>query len=109
VGCHSGSLLSAGLDLSNASLTTNAKSLKDKMNVGTMGVTMLGDPNGCPPGTFKLVDSANPTNSLLYMKLRPFGDVDTHPCGNPMPVIGSFSSDDKTCVLRWIESVAALP
>ncbi len=104
VGCHSGTPLSAGLDLSMTSVTTNAKSFKDKMNVGT-------DPmgGGCMPNTFKLVDSANPMNSLIYTKVEAPGDMPTHPCGGKMPVIGTFTSADKACILSWVMSVASLP
>jgi hypothetical protein len=108
-GCHSGSPLSAGLDLSNDSMTTNAKSFKDKMNVGTMGVTMAGDPTGCPPSMYKLVDSSNAMNSLLLQKAVAAGDSTTPPCGGKMPVIGTFSASDKMCLTSWVNSVIALP
>jgi hypothetical protein len=104
-GCHGGMPpLSAGLDLSATAVTTNAKSFKDKLNTGT-------DPmgGGCMPGTFKLVDSANPMNSLIYTKVEAPGDMATHPCGSKMPVIGTFTSADKMCILNWVMSVASLP
>ena len=108
VGCHIGPPLSAELDLSVASVTTRAKLLLDKPNAGTMGVQTLGDANGCPPGSFKLIDSANPTSSLIYAKLRAQGETPTNPCGGWMPVIGAFTADNKACVLKWIQSVIAL-
>jgi hypothetical protein len=115
-GCHTGdpshpgdpNFLSAGLDLSATSVTTNAKLFLDKPNVGTPGVTMLGDPTGCPPGAFKLIDSANPSNSLLFLKPTAPGQMPTAPCGGKMPVIGTFTSAYKDCLTSWISSVIAL-
>jgi hypothetical protein len=110
-GCHTPDRvagLSAGLDLSVASVTTNAKSFLNRPNVGTMGVTTFGDPTGCPPGSFKLIDSENPMNSLLYTKTEAPGSPPSHPCGGKMPVIGTFTPDHKACILRWIQSVVAL-
>jgi len=108
-GCHTGTPLSANLDLGVASVTTNAKTLfLDKPNPGTMGVTMPGDPTGCPAGMYKLIDSANAMNSLLYTKTEVLGDMPTHPCGSKMPVIGTFTANDKACILKWIQSVIAL-
>jgi hypothetical protein len=100
--------LSGGLDLSATSVTTNAKTFLDKPNVGTAGVTMPMDPTGCQPGAYKLIDSANATNSLIYTKTEVLGQMPTHPCGMPMPVIGTFTADNKACILKWIESVIAL-
>ncbi len=108
-GCHTGSPLSAGLDLSRASVTTNAKAFLDKPNGGTPGVIQEGDPTGCAPGMYKLIDSSNPLHSLIYLKLQAPGELVTPPCGGKMPVIGSFRPEDKACILRWIDSVIALP
>jgi hypothetical protein len=107
-GCHTGTPLSAGLDLSAASVTTNAKSFLDKANVGTMGVTMPGDPLGCEPGKYKLVDSANVMNSLLLTKSAASGETPMPPCGSKMPVIGTFTANDKACLASWVNSVIAL-
>jgi hypothetical protein len=116
VGCHTGdpshpgdpNFLSAGLDLSAASVTTNAKLFLDKPNVGTMGVTTLGDATGCPPGAFKLIDSTQPSNSLLFLKPTASGQMPTAPCGSKMPVIGTFTEANKACLTSWISSVIAL-
>jgi hypothetical protein len=107
-GCHTGSPVSAGLDLSDASVTTNAKSFLDKMNVGTMGVTMPGDATGCQPGAYKLIDSSNAMNSLLLTKAVASGETITPPCGSKMPVIGTFTTEHKACLTSWINSVIML-
>ena len=105
--CH-GQNPAVGLVLDNDALTKNYKDLfVDKPNKGTDGITMEGDPNGCVPGMYKLIDSANPTNSLLYRKAFAPGDTGNAICGAKMPIIGSFSSDDKACMLKWINSVIA--
>jgi hypothetical protein len=107
-GCHGGTPLSADLDLSVASVTTNAKSFLDKANTGTPGVTMPGDPTGCPPGMYKLIDKSDAMSSLIYTKATPSGETPTAPCGQKMPVIGTFTAADKMCILAWINSVIAL-
>jgi len=63
------------------------------------------DNAGCMAGQFKLIDSADATNSLIYMKLP--GTDAPPPCGLRMPVIGNFAAKDRTCILSWIESVIA--
>jgi hypothetical protein len=63
--------------------------------------------NGCMPGAGKLIDSSNPTNSLIYAKLVASGDSNVPPCGVKMPEIGSISASDKACILSWINSVIA--
>jgi hypothetical protein len=98
-GCHSPPL-SANLDLTAASVTTNAKSFLDKANAGS--------DMACMPGMGKLIDSANAMNSLLYTKLQATGETITPPCGSKMPVIGNFSMADKACILSWINSVIML-
>jgi hypothetical protein len=109
VGCHSGATLSAGLDLSAASVTTGAKALLDKANVGISTVTMPGDPNGCPPNMYKIIDKSNVMNSLLYTKATAAGETPMPPCGGKMPVIGTFTAADKMCLLNWMNSVINLP
>ena|SRR5690349_18172822 len=103
--CHGGTMVSAGLNLDNENLTTNAKAKY-------LDVTNVGDPTGqappCAPGMFKLIDSANAMNSLLYTKTEVIGQMPTHPCGGMMPVIGTFTTADKMCILKWIESVIKL-
>jgi hypothetical protein len=112
IGCHLGDRgvpVSGGLDLSPTSVTTNAKALLDKPNIGTEGVTQTGNSVGCPPASYKLIDSRYPLDSLIYLKLRVFSEPTPPPCGAKMPLIGTFRTDDKACVLRWIDSVIALP
>jgi hypothetical protein len=96
-GCHGGTPISAGLNLETNVLTKDYRTLVDQPNHG--------DNSGCMAGQFKLIDSANAENSLLYTKLPGAGTPP--PCGLRMPVIGNFAAKDKTCILSWIESVIA--
>jgi hypothetical protein len=108
MGCHTGNPVSAGLTLDNNVLLYDYRRLLDRPNVGTDGVTQLGDPTGCPPGAFKLIDSAQPTQSLLWLK--PHAQEEsfvTTVCGGKMPVIGTFRQADKQCMQNWILSVVA--
>jgi hypothetical protein len=98
-GCHMPPV-SAGLDLSEASVTTNAKNFLDKANAGSE--------MACLPGMGKLIDPVNATNSLLYAKVQASGETIAPPCGAKMPVIGNFTMADKACILSWIKSVIAL-
>ena len=96
-GCHGGAQISAGLNLEPNVLTQDYATLVDKPNHG--------DNAGCMAGQFKLIDSADATNSLIYRKLP--GTDAAPPCGLRMPVIGNFAAKDRTCILSWIESVIA--
>jgi hypothetical protein len=102
--CHTGSPLSAGLDLSNDNLL-NAQ-------VSYLDVPSRGDPTGtppaCAPGTAKLIDSSDPLKSLIYAKLRAPGEPLTVPCGSKMPFVGQITADEKACILTWIQSVVAV-
>jgi hypothetical protein len=92
--CHGAVGTSAGLLLTPPVLTHDFKDLLvDKPNHG--------DPLGCPPGIALLIDTSDATKSLMYTKLT----QPPAPCGQPMPVIGTFTAEDKMCVLSWIESV----
>ncbi len=99
--CHGAKTPSADLMLTEEFLVgPSVKLLLDKPNVGKPGVTSTMDPSGCPPAFGKIIDSSNPEKSLVYTKTgRP------QACGAPMPVIGTFGTADRACVLRWIESV----
>src|SRR5439155_1206117 len=103
-GCHGGMAPSAGLNLDNDNLTKNFKT-------AYYNVDNKGDPTGTPPpctaGMAKLIDSANPMNSLLYTKLVATGDSNTPPCGFKMPYVGMISAQEKACILSWINSVIA--
>jgi len=106
--CHGGSMdsamLSAKLNLENVNLTMNAKAMYlDVPNVGDP----TGSPTPCAPGVAKLIDSADPKNSLIYRKIVPTGEASMPPCGSKMPFVGNITTDEKACILRWIESVIA--
>jgi hypothetical protein len=73
-----------------------------------MTVTMPKNPLGCPPNMYKLIDSSNAMNSLLFTKAYAAGEATMQPCGGKMPVIGTFTADNKACLLSWIKSVIAL-
>src|SRR5262249_432903 len=106
-GCHGGTdstQWSAKLNLDNANLTMNAKSKY-------LDVPNAGDPNGqgtpCTAGMAKLIDSTDPMKSLIYAKLVATGETGNVPCGFKMPFVGNISTDEKACILRWIQSVVA--
>jgi hypothetical protein len=106
-GCHGGSdpaLLSAKLNLDNDNLTKNFKTLY-------LDVPNAGDPSGlgtpCMPGMAKLIDSTDPMKSLLYTKHVATGETPMPPCGSKMPFVGNMTTDEKACILRWIQSVVA--
>src|SRR5206468_4263246 len=102
--CHAGSPLSAGLDLSNDNLTKNYKAKY-------LDVPSAGDPTGTPPacmaGMAKLIDSTDPMKSLIYTKLVATGETPMVPCGSKMPFVGNMTTDEKACILKWIQSVIA--
>jgi hypothetical protein len=82
----------AGLVLTETVLTQPGPLLVDKANMGVAG--------GCEPGMFKLIDSAEPEKSLIYMKLS------TPPCGSKMPVVPPYlTATEVACVLSWIKSI----
>jgi hypothetical protein len=91
VGCHGGSIQSAGLDLSPAVISA-PQSLVDKMNKGEPA-------GGCGASVGKIVDSQRPEQSLLYVKLT------TPSCGALMPPTGKLAPADTNCVLNWIKSI----
>jgi hypothetical protein len=89
-GCHGGSVVVAGLDLSAA--TINApQMLVDKSNKG--------DATGCMANVGKLIDSQRPEQSLIYIK------VTTPACGAKMPPSGSLAPAETSCILSWIKSI----
>jgi hypothetical protein len=86
-GCHTGEQPAQGLDLASPGVEERL-----------VGVTPTGA--GC---SGVLVDTANPTQSLLYLKL-----TDLPPCGVPMPFGGKrLGPRDLECVRSWIASLAA--
>jgi hypothetical protein len=60
---------------------------------------------GCPTEPELLVNSADPSRSLMLLKL-----TDTHACGDAMPVphaSQALSESDYSCVSRWVVSIIA--
>jgi hypothetical protein len=53
--------------------------------------------SGCPDHL--LIDKADPTQSMLYLK------VTGTTCGVKMPLGGSLTADEEACVLSWIEGL----
>jgi hypothetical protein len=45
--------------------------------------------------------AADGSDSLLIDKI-----TDPPPCGSPMPVTGSLSDDDRSCLTNWVSSLA---
>jgi hypothetical protein len=69
----------------------------DKPNKGMSGA--------CTAGVAKLIDKAQPEQSLLYTKLMP-----QPTCGTRMPTAsGALTAPEMACVLDWIKAVAAAP
>jgi hypothetical protein len=62
----------------------------------------------CTQGIAKLIDSTDPMKSLIYTKLLATGETPMVPCGSKMPFVGPLTTDEKACILRWIQSVVAL-
>jgi hypothetical protein len=89
-GCHKGSAASAGIDFSNL------PSVQAQVGQSPMAGVCAGTPG------IVVIDSTTPTNSLIYQALG------TPPCGLPMPYGGgALSSDQKACILSWLQSVPA--
>jgi hypothetical protein len=101
MGCHApimgSTTVSASLNLENSTIIDNFKTLVDKSNAGDPTAV-----NPCAPMMYKLIDSTDAMNSLIYTKLT------TVPCGTKMPQIGLFSDSDRACVLNWINSAIML-
>jgi len=89
-GCHGGSVVVAGLDLS-AAIIANPAPLVDKAN--------RGEPGACGAGFGRIIDSQRPDQSLLYTK------VTGMPCGVRMPVGTPLTATESACVLSWIRSI----
>jgi hypothetical protein len=89
-GCHGGTILSAGLDLSPA-IIAQPSVLVDKANVG--------EATGCKANTGKIIDRQRPEQSMLYQK------VSTPTCGARMPPSVAFAPSEIACVLNWIKSI----
>jgi len=102
--CHGAKGPAADLMLTQEFLTgPSVKLLIDKPNVGKPGVTSTTDVSGCPPAFAKIIDSSNPEKSLILTKL-----ASPQACGQRMPIIGTFATSDRDCVLSWLKSVIAV-
>ena len=103
-GCHSSAASAAMLNLENDNLTKNYKTMY-------YNVDSKGDPTGvapvCTAGMAKLIDGSNAMNSLIYTKLVATGDTNIQPCGSKMPFFGTLTTQEKACILSWINSVIA--
>ena len=90
-GCHSASSPAAHLDLATPGFAGRM-----------VDVTATNELAGgaCTPS--KLIDSANPGMSWLLAKIM--GTQGT--CGSLMPVIGTLSSDEKTCITTFVNAEA---
>jgi hypothetical protein len=82
-GCHGAPALSTGLDLTSEGL---ASRLKDKQASGACS-------------DYLLIDPATPERSALYLM------VTDDSCGIRMPLGGTLSAAEQTCVLQWIENL----
>lgn len=91
IACHQGPgpSIGAGIDLSSLA------SIRAQTNKSTTS-------GGCSTRSdVFVIDTATPTNSLLYQVLG------TPPCGISMPLSGNpLNADQKACVLNWIQSLS---
>ena len=81
--CHGAPATNTGLDLTSSSLAMRL--------AGRKGASSCTDK--------LLVDTGNPEQSLLYLK------VSGSSCGVRMPLGGSLSASEQSCVLTWIEGL----
>lgn len=110
-GCHKGSLKSAGLDLTPATIANNTK---DKPATHSeIQCSAPGDPymecipTTCPaPGTALLVNSQNPDDSWMMKKIH----GQANGCGITMPDdnYATSSPDRLACIEGVIRAIAAL-
>ena len=99
--CHGGATPQAGMVMDEAAVSTGYKMFVDKANTGTQP---MDNATGCGMGQHKLIDKANPMNSLIYQKV-----VMPQPCGGLMPIGPALPATEQACVLSWIRSVIAAP
>ncbi len=91
VGCHD--TTSTTLNLQTADVASRLVNVNAKH--------ALVDTSMCP--TAKYIDTANPANSWLVIKLN--GAQGS--CGVKMPEIGTWTSDDNTCLTTWIQTLSS--
>lgn len=90
VGCH---------DTMSTTLNLQTNDVASRL-VNVPAKHALVDASKCPSA--KYVDTANPESSWLVIKLNGSqGD-----CGVKMPEIGTWTSDDNTCLTNWIQSLS---
>jgi hypothetical protein len=82
-GCHGAPALSTGLDLTSEGL---AARLKDEQASGACS-------------DYLLIDTAAPERSALYLMTT------DDSCGIRMPLGGTLSTAEQTCILQWIENL----
>lgn len=80
----------------------------DSPNVNTRLIDVVATHGSASPNTGcvanqKLIDSANPDQSWLILKLSTDGKT----CGLPMPVGSPLSSDETACLKKYAQDVAA--
>ena len=93
--CHDQGVNAAGgLDLASPNV---AARLVDQVALHTA----VGPTDVCPTGD-KLIDTSNPTESWLLKKLSATG---VGMCGSVMPLGGTLSADQLSCLQDWINSV----
>lgn len=81
--CHGAPATNTGLDLTSPSLAMRVAGRKG--------------PSAC--SSKLLIDTANPKQSALYLK------VTGTSCGSQMPLGGTLSASEQACVLSWIEAL----
>ena len=91
VGCHD--TTSTTLNLQTADVASRL------VNVNARHA--LVDTSMCP--TAKYIDTANPANSWLVIKLSGAQGG----CGVRMPEIGTWTPDDNTCLMGWIQTLSS--
>lgn len=81
-GCHGATAPAAGLDLVTPGIIER---YAGKAGAGACGI-------------YEMIDLADPSQSLLYIK------VTDQTCGSRMPYAGPLSQEEQDCILTWIES-----
>ncbi|HEX3775884.1 MAG TPA: hypothetical protein VHV51_15535 [Polyangiaceae bacterium] len=96
--CHSPGSTSNDLDLISpglASRIVNVPATYAGLDAATMAM--------CPPTKLNYIDTANPSNSWIQLKLSNMQNG----CGLQMPETGNWTTADKTCLANWIQQLAA--
>lgn len=84
-GCHTSTDGAAGrLDLESEGVSERLKDV----------------PGGGACSSWKLLDSSNPSKSLVYLKV-----TDDPPCEPRMPIGKALTAAEQACVLEWLEGL----